>query len=256
MLYRVIQEHLETFLQGTQAADHAGLPRHVRREFYGYLDCGILARGAARVACAACKDSILVAFSCRGRGFCPACGARRMSDTAAHLVDRVLPHVPIRQWVLSLPFRVRFLCARDPTLLRAVLRVFLREVQRCIRRHLRREGVRGARGGSVTAVQRFGGNLALNVHLHALVLDGAFARDDEGALAFHELKGLRQDDIARIAARTAAKVTALLTRRGLGPADTTDAAAEEPDVLATLCAASATERVALGPKAGWRTVLA
>ena len=113
---------------------------------------------------------------------------------AAHLVDRVLPHVPIRQWVLSLPFRVRFLCARDPTLLRAVLRVFLREVQRCIRRHLRREGVRGARGGSVTAVQRFGGNLALNVHLHALVLDGAFARDDEGALAFHELKGLRQDD--------------------------------------------------------------
>ena len=69
MLYRVIQEHLETFLQGTQAADHAGLPRHVRREFYGYLDCGILARGAARVACAACKESILVAFSCRGRAY-------------------------------------------------------------------------------------------------------------------------------------------------------------------------------------------
>ena len=40
VLYRVIQEHLETFLQGTQSSDHAGLPRHVRREFYAYLDCG------------------------------------------------------------------------------------------------------------------------------------------------------------------------------------------------------------------------
>jgi hypothetical protein len=115
-----------------------------------------------------------------------------MSDTAAHLVGRVLPLVAIRQWVLSLPFRVRFLCARDPSLLRAVLRLFLREVFRCIRRLLRREGVRGARGGLVTAVQRFGGNLGLNVHLHALVLDGAFARDADGTLQFHELSGLRQ----------------------------------------------------------------
>ena len=154
-----------------------------------------------------------------------------MSDTAAHLVDRVLPQVPIRQWGLSLAFRVRFLCARDPALLRDVLRLFLREVARCVRRLLRCEGVRGARGGSVTAVQRFGGNLGLNVHLHALVLDGAFARDAEGALQFHELSGLRQADIARVAARTSSRVTAL---------------------LATLCAASATERVALGPKAGWR----
>jgi hypothetical protein len=160
--------------------------------------------------------------------------------------------VPIRQWVLSLAFRVRFLCARDPALLRDVLRLFLREVARCVRRLLRREGVRGARGGSVTAVQRFGGNLGLNVHLHALVLDGAFARDAEGALQFHELSGLRQADIARVAARTSSRVTALLARRGLGVEDTADAAAEEPDVLATLCAASATERVALGPKAGWR----
>jgi hypothetical protein len=65
----------------------------------------------------------------------------------------------------------------------------------------------------VTAVQRFGGNLGLNVHLHALVLDGAFARDREGALQFHELSGLRQSDIARVAARTSSRVTALLARR-------------------------------------------
>ena len=67
LLYRLVQEHLETFLQGTQSDEHAGLPRHVRREFYGYLDCGILARGAARVACAACNDSCKVKV--------PACGS-------------------------------------------------------------------------------------------------------------------------------------------------------------------------------------
>jgi hypothetical protein len=106
--------------------------------------------------------------------------------------------------------------------------------------------------GSLTAIQRFGGNLGLNVHLHALVLDGAFARDAKGALQFHELSGLRQADIARVAARTASGVTALLARRGLVAEDTADGDAQEPDLLATLCAASVSERVALGPKAGWR----
>ncbi len=45
--------------------------------------------------------------SCKGRGFCPSCCGRRMADTAVHLCDEVLPEVPIRQWVLSFPFRVR-----------------------------------------------------------------------------------------------------------------------------------------------------
>ncbi|MCY2955412.1 MAG: hypothetical protein NT107_00055, partial [Planctomycetota bacterium] len=45
--------------------------------------------------------------------FCPSCGTRRMVDTAAWLVDRVIPQVPVRQWVLSLPYRVRHVCAYD-----------------------------------------------------------------------------------------------------------------------------------------------
>jgi hypothetical protein len=43
-----------------------------------------------------CGHDKLLAFSCKRRGFCPSCGARRMSQTAAHLVDRVIPHVPGR----------------------------------------------------------------------------------------------------------------------------------------------------------------
>jgi hypothetical protein len=74
-----------------------GLPGFVWREFERYLDCGILARGFARVRCPRCLDELLVGFSCKGRGLCPSCGARRKDDTAAHLVDRVLPRVPYRQ---------------------------------------------------------------------------------------------------------------------------------------------------------------
>jgi hypothetical protein len=50
----------------------------------------------------------LVALSCKGRGFCPSCGGRRMTERAAHLVDHVLPRAPVRQWVLSLPFELRY----------------------------------------------------------------------------------------------------------------------------------------------------
>jgi len=74
------------------------------------------------VHCDACQKDDVVAFSCKGRGFCPSCGTRRMVDTAAWLVDRVLPEVPVRQWVQS---RVRVLCAYDPDACAAVRRILV-----------------------------------------------------------------------------------------------------------------------------------
>ena len=44
-----------------------------------------------------------------------------MADTAAHLVDRVFPIVPVRQWVLSLPFALRYRMAYDACLTSDVL---------------------------------------------------------------------------------------------------------------------------------------
>ena len=57
-----------------------------------------------------------------------------MADTAAHLVDRVLPEVPIRQWVLSLPIPLRYRVAYDRELCSEVLGVFLRNVFSSLRR--------------------------------------------------------------------------------------------------------------------------
>ncbi len=83
----------------------------MKDEFDVFLERGILAHGFLRLRCGDCGHDKLVAFSCKRQGFCPSCGARRMAQTAAHLVDHVIPHVPVRQWVLSLPIPPRLLQA-------------------------------------------------------------------------------------------------------------------------------------------------
>ena len=55
-----------------------------------------------------------MSWSCRGRGVCPACNARRMAKTAAHRVDRVVPPVPVGQWVIYVLKRLRCLLADRP----------------------------------------------------------------------------------------------------------------------------------------------
>jgi len=102
VLYTVVREHVETFRIGAaRLRDGQGLPRFVDAEFAAFLRCGFLAGGFARFRCDACRSERLVAFSCKGRGFCPSCGGRRMAERAAQLVDHVLPDVPVRQWVLG-----------------------------------------------------------------------------------------------------------------------------------------------------------
>ena len=76
-------------------------------------EAGILEHGCVRVGCARCGFERLVAFSCKRRGFCPSCLGRRMADTAVHLVERVIPEVPVRQWVCSLPWRLQVLLGYD-----------------------------------------------------------------------------------------------------------------------------------------------
>ena len=107
-----MSQHLETFLAHTRTADRKLSP-HVERELRAYVECGILAYGFMRVRCEHCGQSRAVAFSCKRRGFCPGCLGRRMADTAARLVDEVIPSVPVRQWVLSLPFEIRYRLAWD-----------------------------------------------------------------------------------------------------------------------------------------------
>ena len=131
-LYRVVQGHFETYraLVREGHCDAEGVPAYVEREFGRYLECGILAHGFARTFCEACQHDFLIAFSCRGRGVCPACNARRMVETAAHLADHVMPRLPVRQWVLSVPKRLRYYLQTDAAVQTLALRLFLSTVER------------------------------------------------------------------------------------------------------------------------------
>src|SRR5438093_11942715 len=169
------------------ASDGAGVPRFIECEFRDFLGCGILARGFAHVRCDACQFERLLPFSFKARAVCPSCGGRRMAEQAAHLVEAVLPTVPVRQWVLTVPHRLRYRLAFDHALCRAVLGVFIRAVLSWYRRRGRRAGVPDGQSGTVTVVQRFGSGLELNVHFHALGLDGVFAPGADGTLRFHRL---------------------------------------------------------------------
>jgi hypothetical protein len=165
VLHRVVREHLETFLaEARERGGGQGLPRFVERELREFLTCGLMARGFARFRCSGCARESLVAFSCKGR-ICPSCGGRRMGERAAHLVDGVLGGLPVRQWVLTLPFRLRYRLAYDHRLCRAVLGVFVRAPLGLAQRRARALGI-GGRAGAVTAIQRCGSALNVNPHFH------------------------------------------------------------------------------------------
>ena len=127
LLYQIVAEHYPRFRE-RRAAEGRALPRYVEDEFDAYLKCGLLEHGFLRVKCDACQAEKLVAFSCKRRGFCPSCGARRMVETAALLVDKVLPQQPMRQWVLSLPFALRYLLATRPAVITQVLGIVYRAI--------------------------------------------------------------------------------------------------------------------------------
>jgi len=188
-----------------------GLPGFVEQTFAAYLRCGILAHGFARVRCKDCGDERLIAFSCKRRGLCPSCEGRRMCDTAANLVERVLPVATYRQWTLSLPRPVRFALVKDPALVSPVLQIFLRSVFAHQRRVARKQGLADPKTGAITFVQRFGSTVNLNLHFHSLIPDGVFI-DREGTVQFVRLPTPTDEDIVAIARRVGRRVLARMER--------------------------------------------
>ena len=254
-LYRIVDRYWPAFHEQLNAAD-VSLPTFVRKEFQSYLKCGLLEHGFVRVKCNGCRFEHLVAFSCKLRGVCPGCGARRMIETAAHLIDNVLPDVPVRQWVLTFPWPLRFLFAREPKALSRCLAVIIRAIETDL---IRRAGLNrksGAKGGTVTLIQRFGSALNLNIHTHMLILDGVYTTDDNGYIRFHPVKAPTQHQLDTLVARIIQRVIRILIRDGYLTAEQEQPGLALPDAdpLDNLNAASIRYTIALGPGRGNRTL--
>ncbi|MEK7737392.1 MAG: transposase [Pseudomonadota bacterium] len=221
LLYRTVQTHLATWLERHHDAPGRSAPALIEREFRRYLECGILAHGFARARCIDCGHDFLIAFSCKGRGVCPSCTTRRMVETAAHLVDHVIPRLPVRQWVLSVPKRLRYYLD-EPAMLNAALHIFLHAVEQSLR--LCSPGATAeSRIGAVVFIHRFGGllnpHLALHFlrsHFHAIVVDGVFAAGSESAegVCFTEAR-LDPNALEKIHAQVRKRLLSAFVRRGL-----------------------------------------
>ena len=164
VLYQVIAAHLETFV-ATVAADPTtrGLPDYVVEELYAYLQCGILAHGLVRLGCDTCPHQMVLACSWKKRGCCPSCAGRRMAQQAAHLVEQVIPWVPTRQWVVSVPIPLRYWMAPSRALTATVHTIIRRTIGQYYVNHAVKQGATRAavQPGSVTFLQRFGGSINL-----------------------------------------------------------------------------------------------
>src|SRR3989441_1017425 len=204
---------------------------------------------------------MLLPFSCKRRGFVRRVRGRRMAQTAAHLVECVIPWVPTRQWVVSVPMPLRYwmsssqaLTAQMHTIIRTTIAQYY--VNQAVKRGVERQQVQP---GSVTFIQRFGGALNLNVHFHCVFLEGVHLDRTEAGLKPRFVKGEPPSDadIAEVVQTISRRVIRKLRSLGYLEAASDAAVAtgydplmdDEPALAHTL-AASVTQRIAFGERAG------
>ena len=232
LLYQTIAQHFETWHELASAGQFDGQGDHhtprpfVRQTFRKYLECGIFAHGFARAWCDDCGHDYFVAYSCKGRGVCPSCNTRRMVETAAHLTDHVFPRLPVRQWVLSVPKRLRYFMQRDGAVLNMVLRIFLRVIAQSLQ-----SNCAGAAQldkatlhiGAVAFIHRFGSSLNEHVHFHVCAVDGVFeevagqtdAQSSPPGIVFHPASGIDATAVAQVQADLRRRILCAFVGRGL-----------------------------------------
>jgi len=236
LLYQTIAEHFETWHELASAGqfdgqgDHHTPKPYVRQAFRKYLECGIFAHGFARAWCDDCGHDYFVAYSCKGRGVCPSCNTRRMVETAAHLCDHVFPRLPVRQWVLSVPKRLRYFMQRDGAVLNMVLRIFLRVIAQSLQTHSP-----GAANvdkatlhiGAVAFIHRFGSSLNAHVHFHVCVVDGVFeeipvavvgqtdVQSSPPGIVFHPASAIDETAVAQVQTDLRRRILRAFVGRGL-----------------------------------------
>jgi hypothetical protein len=139
-----------------------------------------------------------------------------MANTAAAIVDRVLPdNVPVRQYVLTLPYELRKLAAFKADVLTAIGRIAVEAIFASYRAaRAKRHGVEGGQRGAINFVQRCGSSVNLHVHFHIALLDGVFTRDADAGVLFHPASTPTREELDAIVKRVEKRVMAWLRRRG------------------------------------------
>jgi hypothetical protein len=253
--YKTVNAAFDDFVRA-RAAENRPLAQYVLNEFDAYLKCGMLSYGLVRLRCDDCAREQIVAFSCKKRGFCPSCWGKRMSESAAHLVDNVLPKARYRQFVVSLPKALRHWLSTNKALFNIVHKIVTTELHYYYKTKALEDGIFLPKPASISFIQRFGSALDLNVHFHIICLDGVITTFKKKSHPRKTPK-ITDDDVAAIIEAISQKVLKHLRRKGyldkqgeVVEHPGIDSLFEKNEALAMATKASLEGRIAFGPNAG------
>ncbi len=191
VLYRVLFHYFEQFLQEYKSRfekEHGFLRPIIKEVVERYLDCGNPRCGFGRIRCPSCGEERLVMLSCRTRGFCPSCHAKRIEEWGDWMREELLLDVPHRQVVFTIPKMLRIFFKYKRRLLgdlcQAAVQALLKYLQATTGTELR--------PGVVASIQTFGAKINLHVHLHFLVTEGG--EDSDGR--FHHVASFQDSLLA------------------------------------------------------------
>ncbi len=175
-LWQCLSRHFNTFLEVYEERYQSryGYLRSVIPEVANkFLDCGNLERGFARVRCDHCRHEYILAFSCKGRWFCPSCHQKKVQLFGELLSGTILHPVPHRHLTFTIPKMLRPYFRYDRDLLKDLCRI----ANQCLVEFMRTTlGLPEGIAGIVMVIHTFGEYLDFHPHLHALVADGLFTR--------------------------------------------------------------------------------
>ena len=173
-LWQLLDRHFIEFLEcyDEQFQSRYGFYRPVvSHVVQKYLECGDLHHGFARVQCPDCQHEYLLAFSCRGRWFCPSCHNKKVVQFGHHLKETILYPVPHRQYVFAIPKILRRFFLYDRKLLGKLSQCAAKILTQVLKVAM---GMKHGIPGIIVAIQTFGDYARWHPHLHAMVADGLF----------------------------------------------------------------------------------
>ena len=207
VLYRVLFHHFERFLaEYEERFEKAyGYLRPIVKEVVErYLDCGNPRCGFARIRCPCCRAEHLLMFSCKTRGFCPSCHAKRLEEWGEWMRTTLLLDVPHRQMVFTIPKMLRLFFKFKRRLLGDLCRCAVR----ALLLYFQAAAGTTLEPGIIAVIQTFGDRINFHPHLHFLVTEGGV--DEAGV--FHRVSSF---DDGRLAALFAREVLGFLVGREL-----------------------------------------
>ena len=159
--------------EGSPATSHSFVAARMRtivdKVVARYLDCAIPESGFARLKCDSCGRQRLLCFSCKVRGLCPSCDAKRAATFAAFLQDELLENVGHSLWTFTIPKMLRPYFMHERKLLGDLARLAYETIQELMSEVA---GDPRARPGVVAVPQTFGNAVRAHPHIHCLASRG------------------------------------------------------------------------------------